>query len=1216
MAAGIPSGFTSRAQWQKSKFPELANSVPVAGEVAVDTTIGGFQPVLFEKEQKPMQFGGARVSLDDVARANEEFSNDGLAADYWKGTYKKKREEYETLWNQFNDAGDEANKIALNNQYQAILNKRKEYNMDYSCTLDGQCPEGSKDLLNDLSESWTLNDLKSNRPLLESIQRTNGAYNNDGKLKTKTELIDEFIRDQQFIEYNLTAKGMKAVELAGFDEQEKTDLALQWISFQKTYGTESDGGISTQANVENIGGAILSDPVNVVGGVLVRGVFRGAMKAFGKNVGKDVTKLGVKSWLKTRAGGSGAGWGSSFMAADSLSDQNILIQADLQTDINWGRVGFDTAMGAATGFGIGFGLVGTAQLTGGTVRALKNNAERYRIQQNLSDQEFIEQTALAVTTKDGAKTFLKAIGWDKESLAVEMKKIKKLEKEGFKNLQDVYDVPTVVRNSEESIFASKLNQEEFAQIPQGLPTGATLTEKTIALAKEPLIKVAKNNAQAQKNIDILEAKKLVDDEAAMFDSLAEDMVTVPNTVIPAYNQWGYNTFKFLNDTFKDGFTNTLYKDMKLVYSGARGLAESMQGANMSIDINLSRINGKIKEFITRNEDKLGDVNKILGEGIGSKNLNKEQKQLVNEILRNKKIVLTDLRKAGVLNKTEYKNFMKDDSYVPRVWNHAYLSSTPGSEAFHAYLTAMHKVAPEDAAKIISNIIGDEKYTQQVLTQLRKGSWTKKDVKSLWNFNAMEAGDVKRSSHVEKKRKLDIPAKLERTLDPYMAKPVDRWAMFFSDTVKRSEYAKRFGANDEKVVDFIKKMKKEAKKEKDPLKAATKDRAANDVSEIYFTTVGDRSKSAVINETMEQAVIAKYVSKVNAFQNWKLGLAWIPNGTQAFVNGSTMAVKNATAGEMLMMPAKAVGALVRGVVKTKQDMRDVHGAGVLGDMEIAKISTENAANARILDYQFGGKDPLSFIAKTLNEPTLFLRRTGFLSVEEWNRRSGAIFGFGHIKSVHTKYKKLVADGKINSNKALKLKKELRVFGVLDPLKKELTADELSIAANIFNKKINFSGESAELPINWSKPWWKLATKFKSFMFYQARFLKREVADELFIHGNAKPLFMYLAAAGIAGEGIEQLKSTITGKDIKDNRNAFEILINGIGNSGAFGLYFDTLMSLSERGGGGLLLDIAGPSVGDFLNTGSDLLGGDIDRIVSRLTPNIPGKSLLENTWRDQ
>ena len=80
MGARVPAGFTSRAQWQKSKFPELANSVPIAGEAAVDYTIGGFQPVLFEKEQKPMQFGGPRVSLDDVARANEEFSNDGLAA--------------------------------------------------------------------------------------------------------------------------------------------------------------------------------------------------------------------------------------------------------------------------------------------------------------------------------------------------------------------------------------------------------------------------------------------------------------------------------------------------------------------------------------------------------------------------------------------------------------------------------------------------------------------------------------------------------------------------------------------------------------------------------------------------------------------------------------------------------------------------------------------------------------------------------------------------------------------------------------------------------------------------------------------------------------------------------------------------------------------------------------------------------------------------------
>ena len=77
-----------------------------------------------------------------------------------------------------------------------------------------------------------------------------------------------------------------------------------------------------------------------------------------------------------------------------------------------------------------------------------------------------------------------------------------------------------------------------------------------------------------------------------------------------------------------------------------------------------------------------------------------------------------------------------------------------------------------------------------------------------------------------------------------------------------------------------------------------------------------------------------------------------------------------------------------------------------------------------------------------------------------------------------------------------------------------------------------------------------------------------------------------------------------------------MINGIGNSGAAGLYFDTLMSLNERGAGALLLDVAGPSIGDVLNTASDLSSGDIDRIISRLTPNIPGKSLLESTWRDQ
>ena len=112
-----------------------------------------------------------------------------------------------------------------------------------------------------------------------------------------------------------------------------------------------------------------------------------------------------------------------------------------------------------------------------------------------------------------------------------------------------------------------------------------------------------------------------------------------------------------------------------------------------------------------------------------------------------------------------------------------------------------------------------------------------------------------------------------------------------------------------------------------------------------------------------------------------------------------------------------------------------------------------------------------------------------------------------------------------------------------------------------------------------------------MFFQARFLKRSVADELFINKNPAPLLTYMAFAGIGGNAIEQVRSLLTGRDIEENRNAFEILIQGIGNAGAFGLWFDTLQQVGERG------------------------SSDIDKIILRLVPNIPGKGYLKDAWRD-
>ena len=470
-----------------------------------------------------------------------------------------------------------------------------------------------------------------------------------------------------------------------------------------------------------------------------------------------------------------------------------------------------------------------------------------------------------------------------------------------------------------------------------------------------------------------------------------------------------------------------------------------------------------------------------------------------------------------------------------------------------------------------------------------------NVRAMFRRKADRELDVKRSTHLEHERKLRIKPEVERQLDAFMAKPLDRWTKFFEDVIRRNEYAKRFGKNDERVKKVIKNMREKGQ-----------GRQAEDVQEVYFTAVGDPKYSETIKARMDNPRLQQAVAKINAFQNLKLGLAAIPNATQAFVNGT---VKLGKSGSMLTAPFRATSAIVRAVAKTRKGMDVVHNTGVLGEIDISRIATENMPHARILEREFKG--PL----KIINEPTAFLRAVGFISVEQMNRRAAAIMAHGHVGSINAKLQRLVLQGKANSKKSKLLQKEMRELGIMDPLKGDLTARDYAISGHIFNKHINFSGESFNLPVSWQKPWFKLMTKFKSFMFYQARFLKRHVADELFINKNPKPLIAYLAAAGIAGNQAELARALVSGKEIERNRNALELLISGIGNAGGGGLWYDTMQQVATRGPGGAWSGITGPTFSDIAYAAQDLTNGDISQIIERMAPNLPGKAALFNEWRD-
>jgi len=586
---------------------------------------------------------------------------------------------------------------------------------------------------------------------------------------------------------------------------------------------------------------------------------------------------------------------------------------------------------------------------------------------------------------------------------------------------------------------------------------------------------------------------------------------------------------------------------------------------------------------------LGDINALIR---SQKATNAQQAEFLKLLNSRKDEQLRAAWKNKVIKTKDYNKFKEDPSYIPRVWNTQRLITTDGAREFSNFISDFYKRDSKVARDILTNLTGKKETTDGIINS----GFSANKVRNMFRNKADREMDVHRSSHLEHERKLSIPAKYEHRLDQFMAAPLDRWSTFFDDVIKRNEFARRFGAKDQKVHKQIKKLEEEGR-----------GRAAGHLRETYFTNMGDKKFSDTVRKRMESPRLMKGVAKINAFQNLKLGLAAIPNATQSFVNGTVMLAKS---GSILTAPFKAMNAIIRANVKTTRDMDIIHRAGVLGETDLARIATENMPHSRIVEKEFTGG------LQYLNEPTKFLRAVGFIGVENMNRRAAAIMAHGHVASVHSKLQRLKLQGKSKTGKARKLERELKELGVNDPHKADLSARDYAISGHMFNKHVNFSGETFNIPSNWQTPWFKLFTKFKSFMFYQARFLKRNVTDELFLHHNPKPLMAYMAAAGVAGNMAEMTRALATGREIEANRDALELLITGIGNAGGSGLWWDTMQQVAERGPGGAWSSIMGPTFSDVAYTAQDLSKGDIDKIIKRMLPNLPGKQQAFNEWRDQ
>jgi hypothetical protein len=1235
-----------------------------------------------EAFQGKQGFAPGIKTAGEINLLNSEFDSQADNDEYWSDVYSGYVEQHTAAVKENNM--EEA--ARLNAEYTSIMDRKDFFDAANACTWKGDCAEGAVNYYDNQGEAWTYDELKYNDHLLNSLRRTNGAIDKHGKQKTIDQLMLEFVRDQQYLEWNMVNKGIEAVKYDSLTDQQKEDTALQYLTFQKLYGRESKGGIPTGQNWRNIVGALLTDPTTYLGFGTIAKVTGAAF--IGKAITKKTFQNRMKALMAKRAVSSttvvtGA-YGGAYTGLDKLSDETILAQADaLGHDISWGEVAKATGLGIGVGGALGF-------LLGGTVKTFNKIADNYITKQNLSNSGFIKELASNVTDEKSLKVYLKKIGYSRKEIKNEIQRYRQWDSRqsiALPGAEKKFDLPLKAKGTEEAHFgpstkdefkasgaqktADEVNAERAAaraaQVADdtGPATqaiyypGKTADEASTILREvdstytKPIVeKIAvdtkvikpkptilrevestysKGPSVAAREIDgtvpinphegiVLQnktskvlrevenvaevdksrvLKERIDntfkpEEKAIIregeDLIDEAYIDIESFDIPIpFSKLGQRAYDWVNNTMGKGATRMLYGgDAILVRSGQRNLGEQIASAQAATDLNVARISHDLNSFVAKHADELGELNKLVERAIPQ---NQAQKDFLAMLTKKKMAQLKIARDNKIITNAEYARFKQDKGYIPRVWNTQKLITLKGAEEFSDFLNKLWGKDPVEVRNLITNITGEKKMTDEIIDS----RFSPENVRAMFRRKADRELDVKRSTHLEFERKLRIKPEVERQLDAFMAKPLDRWTKFFEDVIRRNEYAKRFGKNDERVKKVIKNMREKGQ-----------GRQAEDVQEVYFTAVGDPKYSETIKARMDNPRLQQAVAKINAFQNLKLGLAAIPNATQAFVNGT---VRLGTSGSLLTAPFKAMSAIVRAVAKTRKGMDVVHNAGVLGEIDISRIATENMPHARIVEREFKG--PL----KILNEPTSFLRAVGFISVEQMNRRAAAIMAHGHVGSLNAKLQRLVLQGKANSKKSILIQKEMRELGIMDPLKGDLTARDYAISGHIFNKHINFSGESYNLPVSWQKPWFKLMTKFKSFMFYQARFLKRHVADELFINKNPKPLIGYLAAAGIAGNQAELARALVSGKEIERNRNALELLISGIGNAGGGGLWYDTMQQVATRGPGGAWSGITGPTFSDIAYAAQDLTNGDISQIIERMAPNLPGKAALFNEWRD-
>jgi hypothetical protein len=530
-------------------------------------------------------------------------------------------------------------------------------------------------------------------------------------------------------------------------------------------------------------------------------------------------------------------------------------------------------------------------------------------------------------------------------------------------------------------------------------------------------------------------------------------------------------------------------------------------------------------------------------------------------------MLRQAHEDGVIDAKKYRGLSQwaaKEGYFPRVLDQRYLHSPEGEAEFiRLFSEKILKNPKYDENKIrasLYHITNNKDELNDLIKSLpAKDAAVQKHVefatRALRLYQRKSVGTAD-SKHLERSRKLFVD---EEVMAPFLVKdPRQALLSYVQDVGTRVGYAKVFGGQGEKFKELSNKI----------IERGYGANAKQMVDQIFYDRTNN-PLSTNIQRSMEQSVATrKILGKLDAFETLKLSMAAVVNAGQVPINGSILAAR--------MMGGNVNRATLKPLFEIMQNKDRSFWANA--DKAAAGIETtilQRVAEHTNLENRLFGRDlnnPLDYI----NNPSKFLKATGFVDVERFNRSLAANWGMLVAKDLLKEAADLRAAGKKAPRRLTTALEELGFGKGAASNRTPVTEEQIANAGLRFSDMVNFRQQPGELPMIWSHPNAKLFVKFKQFAFNHGNFL---------FHNLVRPVFEDNAAgaAGAAtslgtlsfalGVPISDLRKLMKGDD--EDYSLTEKWVHGLVATGGAGILYDILTSRNP------LRTAAGPAASDAL-----------------------------------